>query len=170
VCYSSVLTVGGKTIVRHKTAVVISVFCAAIPALLVPQKSPSQSSDPPPPPSLKTVPVPEPPNLSDFVRDRQLAIALGKALFWDMQVGSDGIVACATCHFHAGADSRSVNQLNPGSNRVTNLTYTPDPDRTINKGANAQLTAADFPFHKLADPTTRTSPVLSDTNDVASSQ
>ena len=32
------------------------------------------------------------------------AIQLGKALFWDMQVGSDGIQACATCHFRAGAE------------------------------------------------------------------
>ena len=36
---------------------------------------------------------------------RQWAIALGKALFWDQQAGSDGI-ACASCHFAAGADTR----------------------------------------------------------------
>jgi hypothetical protein len=28
--------------------------------------------------------------LSDYVRDRAAAIRLGKALFWDMNVGSDG--------------------------------------------------------------------------------
>ena len=39
---------------------------------------------------------------------------LGKAVFWDMQVGGDGIQACATCHYHAGADHRKVNQLSPG--------------------------------------------------------
>lgn len=39
---------------------------------------------------------------------------LGKALFWDMQVGGDGVQACASCHFHAGADNRAVNQINPG--------------------------------------------------------
>ena len=39
---------------------------------------------------------------------------LGKALFWDQQVGSDG-QACATCHFAAGSDIRSVNSLNPGT-------------------------------------------------------
>jgi len=44
-----------------------------------------------PPKSLKDVPVVEPPNLSDFVADKNAAIILGKALFWDMQVGSDGI-------------------------------------------------------------------------------
>src|SRR5262245_22272524 len=52
-----------------------------------------------PPPSLKTVAVPEPPNFGDFVRNKAAAIALGKALFWDTQVGSDGRVACASCHF-----------------------------------------------------------------------
>jgi cytochrome c peroxidase len=61
-----------------------------------------QSADPPAPPSLKTVAVPEPPNLGEFVRDRTAAIQLGKALFWDMQVGSDGRTACASCHFAAG--------------------------------------------------------------------
>lgn len=40
--------------------------------------------------------------------------ALGKALFWDMQVGGDGITACASCHYHAGADHRRNNQLSPG--------------------------------------------------------
>ena len=39
---------------------------------------------------------------------------LGKALFWDMQVGGDGIQACATCHYHAGADHRKANQMSPG--------------------------------------------------------
>jgi len=34
------------------------------------------------PQSLKGVPVPEPPDLGDFVMDRQAAIVLGKALFW----------------------------------------------------------------------------------------
>ncbi|MBR9856523.1 MAG: hypothetical protein GYB38_02325 [Gammaproteobacteria bacterium] len=42
---------------------------------------------------------------------------LGKALFWDMQVGSDGITACASCHYHAGADHRSKNQISPGLKR-----------------------------------------------------
>nr|NIO79897.1 cytochrome C peroxidase [Candidatus Aminicenantes bacterium]NIQ13289.1 cytochrome C peroxidase [Candidatus Dadabacteria bacterium]NIQ65862.1 cytochrome C peroxidase [Candidatus Aminicenantes bacterium]NIT21849.1 cytochrome C peroxidase [Candidatus Aminicenantes bacterium] len=42
------------------------------------------------PASLKTVPVPVPDNLDQFVRNKALAIVLGKALFWDMQAGSDG--------------------------------------------------------------------------------
>src|SRR5262245_34222056 len=40
--------------------------------------------------------VPLPSNLSEIVRDRAAAIQLGKALFWDMQVGSDGVQSCAT--------------------------------------------------------------------------
>jgi cytochrome c peroxidase len=47
--------------------------------------------------------------------DARIALEqLGKALFWDMQVGSDGVQACATCHYHAGADNRTKNQISPG--------------------------------------------------------
>ena len=63
---------------------------------------------------LNQVPIPEPSNLYEFVSNKQRAIELGKALFWDMQVGSDGVQACASCHFNAGADSRTKNQLSPG--------------------------------------------------------
>jgi len=48
------------------------------------------------PTSLKSVPVPEPPNLGDFVQDRAAAIRLGKALFWDTQVSSDNLLGCAS--------------------------------------------------------------------------
>ena len=107
----------------------------------------AQTADPPRPPSLKTVPVPEPANLSEFVRDRQAAIALGKALFWDMQVGSDGVTACASCHFHAGADSRSKNQLSPGLRRSNpDGSANPDVTFTAPRGPNYQLTAQDFPI------------------------
>jgi Di-haem cytochrome c peroxidase len=108
--------------------------------------------------SLKKVEIPKPENLKDFVKDEKKAIKLGKALFWDMQVGSDGVMSCATCHFRAGIDTRSKNSLHPG------------PDLTVNNGVNYQLTAADFPFHKLADPDNRFSTVLSESNDVAGSQ
>src|SRR5262249_33137811 len=119
--------------------------------------------------SLKHFPVPEPPTLNDFVRDRQAAITLGKALFWDMQVGSDGIMACATCHFHAGADSRSKNQQNPGSRRV-NPQYAPWPDMAFDHGPNWQLTPADFPLRLLEYPDIRGSRVLRDSNDIIGSQ
>jgi hypothetical protein len=121
--------------------------------------------------SLKTVPVPEPPNLGEFVKDKPAAIALGKALFWDLQVGSNGDQSCASCHFHAGVDSRDKNQLNPGLLQV-NASGGPNPDLTFNagKGPNSVLQPADFPFHKLADPKNRSSQVIADTNDVAGSQ
>ncbi|MBL8814335.1 MAG: hypothetical protein JNM43_29475 [Planctomycetaceae bacterium] len=45
-------------------------------------------------------------SLDDFVRDKAAMIALGKAFFWDQQIGSDGQTACASCHFKAGADGR----------------------------------------------------------------
>lgn len=114
-------------------------------------------------------PAPEPENLSDFVKDRAAAIRLGKALFWDMQVGSDGVQACASCHFNAGADSRSRNQLSPGVLRV-HADGSRNPDTSFTKGANYQLQPSDFPFHKIADVTNRNSAVLYDTNDVVSSQ
>jgi len=121
--------------------------------------------------SLKTVAVSEPSNLGEFVKDKQAAIVLGKALFWDLQVGSNGNQSCASCHFHAGVDSREKNQLSPGLLRV-NASGEPDPDITFNlgKSPNSVLQPTDFPFHKLADPNDRSSEVLADTNDVAGSQ
>jgi hypothetical protein len=50
------------------------------------------------------------------VTARNEAAALGKALFWDMQVGSDSVQACASCHFHAGADNRIKGKINSGIN------------------------------------------------------
>ena len=55
-------------------------------------------------PSLKTIPVPQPTNTNQYIRNRQALTILGKALFWDMQLGSDGRTACACCH---SARSRS---------------------------------------------------------------
>jgi cytochrome c peroxidase len=119
--------------------------------------------------SLKTIPVPEPSNLNEFVKNKKRAIELGKALFWDMQVGSDGVQACASCHFNAGADSRAINQLSPGI-LVSNQDATPNSDTTFTtKGPNAKLTAADFPFHLKIDRLDVFSDVVRDSNDVVSS-
>ena len=59
------------------------------------------------------------PDLAEFVTDVDEAVALGKALFWDMQLGSDyGLksvdgktlgTACASCHYRFGADTRDRN-------------------------------------------------------------
>lgn len=120
---------------------------------------------------LKNVAIPVPDNIGEFIRDKTAAIALGKTFFWDMQVGSDGIQACASCHFHAGADNRSKNQLDPNRLQV-NSDRTPNPDTTFNTGggANYQLKPKDFPFHKLKDPSDRLSAVIGDSNDISSSQ
>ena len=40
--------------------------------------------------SLKRVTPPQP-DLTQYVRDTKALIVLGKALFWDMQAGSDGL-------------------------------------------------------------------------------
>jgi len=88
----------------------------------------------PPLASLKSVSPPTPGGLDRYVRDPQSLIALGKVLFWDMQAGSDGRTACATCHFHAGADHRLQNQLS-GRDAIVNRT----------------LTAQDFPFRVFAN-------------------
>lgn len=120
--------------------------------------------------SLKTVTVPEPDNLTEFVSNKLAAIKLGKALFWDMQVGSDGVTACASCHFHAGADNRSKNQIAPGLLQI-NSDRTANPDTVFNVGGapNYQLKPEDFPFHQLSNPNDK-STVISDRNDVVSSQ
>ncbi|HEY6908738.1 MAG TPA: cytochrome c peroxidase [Myxococcales bacterium] len=115
------------------------------------------------PPSLKHTPVPEPSNLGDYVKDKKAAITLGKALFWDMQVGSDGMQACATCHFHAGADHRVKNQVNPGQAGGDNTFQ-------LTPGPNATVSASDFPFHRYSSVNDRFSAVLQDVNDVMGSE
>lgn len=122
--------------------------------------------------SLKTVPVPGPSDseLNKYIKDRNAATVLGKALFWDMQVGSDGIQTCATCHYHAGADSRSKNQISPGLLRA-NQERSLNSDITFQTGGpNYTLQPGDFPFHKLSDPNNRESDVVTDSNDATSSQ
>ena len=121
--------------------------------------------DPPPdsdlenlPGDLRAVEVPGPTNLNEFIKDPFMALALGKALFWDMQVGSDGIQACASCHFRAGADPRSKNQVHPGVGSVF-------------PGPNVQLEAFDFPLTRLAEPDVRGAlDPATDSSDVVSSQ
>ena len=63
---------------------------------------------------------------------------LGKALFWDMQVGGDGIQSCATCHYHAGADHRKKGQMSPG------LKADDTVHDLINAGTNGTLSRAHY--------------------------
>ncbi|MEB0135377.1 cytochrome c peroxidase [Actimicrobium sp. CCC2.4] len=123
----------------------------------------ASTGEPAPLASLKTVPVPAPPpdQLAAIVQDKRAAIQLGKALFWDTRVGSDNKTACATCHFHAGADNRVKNQINPGLLAG---------DKTFQLGGpNATLTAADFPLTRFANPDLAGTRGR-DVNDVVSSQ
>jgi len=110
----------------------------------------NRSPSGPMPISLKFLPVPKVPGLLDgqapIIVNKEAAIVLGKALFWDSNVGSDGM-ACASCHFHAGADSRTKNQLSPkGQSATLNKT------RLDNFPANQSLNDKDFPFYQLENP------------------
>jgi cytochrome c peroxidase len=111
--------------------------------------------------SLDRVPVPEPANLLRFVADRPAAIRLGKALFWDMQLGSDGLTACASCHFSAGTDDRTRNTLHPGRDGAFQV---------AGARVNEDVGLADFPFHQLADPDDRFSARLRSLDDIAGAQ
>ncbi len=128
----------------------------------------------PKPASLKNAPLPPlPEGLIDgpdpIILDKEKAIILGKALFWDMAVGSDGI-ACASCHFHAGADSRVKNQLNPGEKNPADTGTTFEQTASGKPGGpNYTLTRSDFPFHQRIDPYDHNSPIKFNTDDVAAS-
>lgn len=111
-----------------------------------------------------------PVNEEHFIKGRRMAEDLGKALFWDMQVGSDGVQSCGSCHFHAGVDNRTKNQLNPNI----------DPELQVLSVAgsattNVEVIASDFPFHQTSDhrspaePLFQSGNVTSDANDVMSS-
>ncbi|HKI02275.1 MAG TPA: cytochrome c peroxidase [Thermoanaerobaculia bacterium] len=119
------------------------------------------------PGDLRAVAVPGPSNLADFVADPAMALALGKALFWDMQVGSDDVQSCASCHFRAGADPRSKNQVSPGLKQM----HAPDLTYSTADGPNFQLLASHFPLTRLATPGTRGAlDPATDSNDAVASQ
>ena len=130
--------------------------------------APSKANAQVPPPAevpiplqaLNQVQVPLPADLDVYIKDRAAAIRLGKALFWDMQVGSDK-TACASCHYNAGADSRSVNQLNPG----------PDGRFDTTHSNNFQLKLdTHFPLTKFTNALDVTSPKIRSRNDIVGSQ
>jgi len=127
----------------------------------------------PMPISLKNLSVPEVPGLLDgsspIITNKQAAIALGKALFWDTNVGSDGM-ACGSCHFHAGSDRRVKNQLYPGgaSTPTEEQAFSLSTDGT-ETGPNHNLSSNIFPFHQREKPLNHTSPVTHNSNNVSSS-
>ncbi|HEU4417178.1 MAG TPA: cytochrome c peroxidase [Candidatus Angelobacter sp.] len=114
--------------------------------------------------SLKTITVPGPTaaELANLIKDKNATIALGKAFFWEMQFGSDGKTACATCHFNAGADSRTNNQADPGLRRVDVNGFPAADSNTFHPGfgPNHGLSLSDFPLHTS----------VSDNNNIVGSQ
>ena len=124
------------------------------------------------------------PDVSAYVADPESALVLGKALFFDEQVGSDG-AACASCHFSAGADSRIQNQLSPGLKDITKGPHGDgrfgsersdtlavargDMPSGAKAAANYTLTLEDMPLHRLVDERDRNSPIVTTTNDRVSS-
>ncbi|MFC6521257.1 cytochrome c peroxidase [Undibacterium arcticum] len=150
----------GQTIIKTAFVVLMgAVF--GVPVTEAQEPTPAVTSTPPV--SLKTVPTPGPSQaiLDAYVQDKKAVVQLGKALFWDTKVGSDNKTSCATCHFHAGADNRTKNQLSPGL--LAN-------DKTFQLGGpNYALKASDFPLTKHADVNDAASRI-SDINDVVGSQ
>jgi cytochrome c peroxidase len=143
----------------------VATVMAVMSALVFAPRALSQDVEPPPPlVSLKTVPIPGPGEavLRTLVRDREAAVQLGKALFWDTRVGSDNRTACATCHFHAGADARVKNQVSPGL-------LAGDTQFSVGRGPNHTLTLRDFPLTRFAS-LEPGAPVVRDSNDVIASQ
>ena len=129
-----------------KALIALGVTSACALPFVFENKTATAQVPPPPlvilPVPLNTVAVPLPATLDLYIKDRAAAIKLGKALFWDMQLGSDGITACASCHYQAGADGRDKNQLTPGSNKLWDNGH----------AVNGQLrTTSRFPFTKFTD-------------------
>lgn len=127
-----------------------------------------------PPPTLRGVKIPKTPGLvggsKAIVVNQKYARILGKSLFWDESLGSDGM-ACASCHFHAGADFRADNQLSPGflhAGSSTRTTFEPTASGAAG-GPNHELRLNDFPFYQHQDPDDKTSPITFLTDDVLGS-
>ena len=102
-----------------RTARGILATCAMTAAIALPTGGAWAEGLPP----LGPVPVPRPSTLATYIApaNEAAAIQLGKALFWEMQAGGDGQQACASCHFQAGGDTRSRNQVNPHGNSLFDL-------------------------------------------------
>lgn len=133
----------------HSRAAIVCVVLVFLSAMPTAQRGPIAS--------LKGLAVPQPADLGRYVADAETLVVLGKALFWDAQIGSDGRTACATCHFHGGADHRITNQIAGPQTSTTAVR------------PNTSLTAADFPFHAFADPNNNGSAVTRDRREVVGS-
>ena len=128
-------------------------------SLLAPALAHGQDEPLPLEPSLKSVPAPIPTTLFEYVADRDAAIRLGKALFWDVRLGSDGVTACATCHHHAGADPRVGGIFHPGANGTFGSS----------SSVGGRASASTFPLTKFANPNNRFSQLQRSSDDVIGS-
>ena len=109
--------------------------------------------------SLKSLARPEPSTLNEYIADRDAAIRLGKALFWDIRLGTDGQTACATCHHQAGADSRVSNIAHPGADGLFVPGCTP----------GQPIPSAMFPTTRFQNPADRFSLRTLNLDDIAGS-
>jgi cytochrome c peroxidase len=99
---------------------------------------------------LSSVAIPQ--AVGGDIKDMTAAVQLGKALFWDEQVGGDGKQACATCHFQAGADSRlavapngAVGSIGDVPGTFNGLSGGPADNCTYSPGAPRQVTGRNAP-------------------------
>lgn len=130
-------------------------FCNIVPAGFVAE---GEGIDPEIPRSLKCTPAPEPYLLDEngaavsispsIIKNKAALIALGKMLFWDTQVGSDGI-ACASCHFQAGADNRIKNQINPGMRNESGHSLSGTPVGNVFNYMSSYISANNLEFLTL---------------------
>jgi cytochrome c peroxidase len=114
---------------------------------------------------LRAAKIPKVPGLNRIVKSKHWAEVLGKAFFWDQALGSDGI-ACASCHYHAGSDNRTINQLGIAPELGAQGF---DVTATGGGGVNYSLRGEDFPFYKLADPNDRKSQLIHHNKNVGGS-
>lgn len=139
--------------------------------LLPPPSWPLQLDQPAP--SLAGVSIPYVDHLTNgdhpIILNPVIATQLGKALFWDTAVGSDGM-ACASCHFHAGADRRTRHQLGTGSLHPVLEGKTFQKTASGREGgADYTLQKSDFPFPRFTDPTDKHSTLAFASDDTVSS-
>src|SRR5919197_1506547 len=93
---------------------------------------------------LATVPAPQP--SGGDIKNFANAVILGKAFFWDAQASSDGVIACASCHWNAGADDRPTSV---GVVPARFVSISPDPnhaaDSCVVTGTVRQVTGRNTP-------------------------